>query len=116
MTPRSEKTIAKAARKKPAAAPAEIQQDSRNIKAVTDDAKLSAWEQEKARAGFFGRVLGWGAGSRVNLVFILLAFVVVVMGVALLFSSDAELKRQIVDCFKFLGGALVGFLIRNTTK
>jgi hypothetical protein len=113
---KSEQSIARAAKKKPNASPSEIQQDSVNKRAVNQDAQLGVWEQEVARAGFVGRWLGWGPDNKANLVFVLLAFVVVVMGLELLFGDSPDTKHQILECFKFLSGALIGYFIRNKVK
>lgn len=117
MAPRSENPIAKVAQKKPKPAPAEIQEDSRNIAAVTQDAALSAVEQEAARAGRVGRFLGWGQEAR-NWQIGVIAVVGVLIMTAIYFCARQERHSDLALAFliQAFTGALAYFIGKSRSR
>ena len=116
MATRTPKTITKSARIPPVATAEDIKQDAREKTNATNNARLAGLEAERTRAGFVGRLTGWGEGARSNTVFVLICFVVTILAVALFTGSDVEIKRKIIDAFQILLGGLAGYLIAGKTK
>jgi hypothetical protein len=116
VAPRTPKTIAKSAQIPPVPTAEDVREDTREKANAAKGAKLAQAEQDAAKAGLIGRLVGWGEGSKENIVFLLVALLILICGIELLATSDADAKHQMGEIFKFLSGALVGFLIRGSKR